>query len=812
MRVFQVFKMPCEKHIVTPKRRPRAVLALAGGAAVWAGLMVAAASGAAPARPPEAPGDARAFAVAAIEKNCLDCHDAGSEKGGMRLDPAALADPAADPQRWERVVQKLSHRQMPPVGEPRPDEATYNRLLAYLESSLDDDAARKPQPGRTATFRRLTRTEYHNAVRDLLALDTDVAALLPKDEVSHGFDNVTVGELSPTLLERYLGAAKSVAAAAIGWVPKEALTQTHQVPVDLTQELNLADLPPGSRGGATAGFHLPADGEYEISLRLARDRNEKVEGLRRVHQLDLLVDGAPVQRFTVTPAGRGQRDDELVDRNLHFRLRLSAGEREIAGTFVPVSAALPESEREPNPARFNADRHPRTQPALYSITVLGPFNSAGPGDTPSRRRIFGGAAPKAGEEDARAREIVARLARLAFRRPVTGGEIAGLMRFYSDAKKQEGFEAGVELALRAMLVSPNFLFRVETDPAGAAPGAVHAVPDLQLASRLSFFLWSSLPDEPLLALAEQGRLREPAVLRREVGRMLADPRAESLVTSFAAQWLYLRNLEWVSPDARLFMGFDDNLRQAMRRETELFFGSVLREDRSVLDLLRADYTFLNERLAAHYGVPGVQGSQFRRVTLPPDGDRGGLLTHASILTVTSHPNRTSPVLRGSWILGSILGTPPKPPPPNVPQLKEKTDTGRPLSLREQIAKHRENATCAACHDLMDPVGAALDHYDAIGRWRDSEGGEAVVTTGALPDGTTFNGARELERAILKRPELFAQTVAGKLLTYALGRGVELQDAPAVRKIVRDAAPDGYRLSDLVVGVVQSVPFQMRTSP
>ena len=753
--------------------------------------------------------DFAASPAAVIAQNCVDCHDSNS-KSGLELVSAEATHPNADPEKWERVVRKLRHRQMPPIGEPRPDEATYENLIAHLQSSLDQAAAAQPEPGRTATFRRLTRTEYRHAIRDLLGLEIDVSALLPKDEVSRGFDNITVGDLSPSLLERYLGAAKKIAAAAIGRAAGTEATQTHQVPLDLTQEQHLAGLPLGTRGGATARFHFPVDGDYELQLRLTRDRNEKVEGLRRAHEIDLLVDGQPVQRFQFTPPPPREQHNH-VDRHLNFRLRVTGGTHEVAGTFVPTSAALLESERRPNVAHFNADRHPRTQPALYTITVLGPLASHGPGDTPSRQRIFARYPVAPTDEEACAREIVGQLMRAAWRRPVTDAEMAAPLRFYAETARREGFEAGIEMALRALLVSPNFLFRIETDPAGTQPGSVYQVPDIQLASRLSFFLWSSVPDEELLAIAARGELRKPGVLQRQTERMLRDPRAEALVTSFAAQWLYLRNLEWISPDARLFMDFDDNLRQAMRSETELLFQSVLEEDLSVLDLLRADYSFLNERLARHYGIPHVFGSHFRRVGLPAGSGRGGLLAHASILTVTSYANRTSPALRGNWVLGNILGTPPKPPPPDVPQLKEKNESGETVSLRQQIARHREQPTCAACHNLMDPIGFALDHFDATGRWRTTEAGEPVVASGQLPDGTAFDGARELQDAILKRPELFVQTATDKLLTYALGRGVEHYDAPAVRKIIRESAKDDYRLSALIVGIVHSVPFQMRKS-
>ncbi|MEO6246395.1 MAG: DUF1592 domain-containing protein [Opitutaceae bacterium] len=777
----------------------------------WGGSIAALAGGGAAEAPRPAAFPSAASPVAMIEQNCVDCHDSGNKKGGLELVPADALRPGSDPQTWEQVVRKLRHRQMPPIGEPRPDEATYDRIVAYLQSALDREADEHPNPGRTATFRRLTRTEYHNAIRDLLALEIDAAALLPKDEVSRGFDNVTVGELSPTLLERYLGAARKIAAQALGRPSGAPQTQIFQVPLDLTQEGHIAGLPFGTRGGAAVKIYFPADADYELQLRLTRDRNEKVEGLRRAHEMDLLVDGTLVKRFEVASPPRGEKHDH-VDRHLNFRLRLPAGEHEVAGTFVPTSSALLESERAPNLAHFNADRHPRTQPALYTISVVGPHAATGPGETPSRRRIFTRQPTTAADEDQCANEIIATVMRRAFRRPVTAEDLRGPLRFYAETKATQGFEAGIEMALRAVLVSPHFLFRIESIPQGIAPGEVYRIPDVEFASRLSFFLWNSIPDDELLEKATRGELQNGPVLRQQTERMLRDARSEALVTSFAAQWLYLRNLEWVSPDARLFMDFDDNLRQAMRRETEMFFASILRENRSALDLLRADYTFLNERLARHYGIPHVYGSEFRRVTLPEKSGRRGLLSQASILTVTSHPNRTSPVLRGNWILGNILGMPPKPPPPDVPQLKEQTAEGKFLSVREQIAHHREKPTCATCHNLMDPVGFALDHFDAVGRWRTTEGGEAIDASGRFPDGTEFRGAGELQDAILKRPDLFMNTVAEKLLTYALGRGVEYFDAPSVRKMVNEAGHDDYRLSALIVALVNSTPFQMRKSP
>ena len=707
-------------------------------------------------------------------------------------------------------MRKLRARYMPPVGLPRPDESTYNSAVSSLESSLDRIAAAKPDPGRTDTFRRLNRTEYHNAIRDLLALDIDVSSLLPSDDSSHGFDNVTVGELSPTLLERYLSAAQKISRLAIGGAARAPGGDTIELPADLTQEQHFDELPFGTRGGTAVHYTFPLDAEYEIQLRLTRDRNEHVEGLKETHQVELTIDGERIQVFTAKPPP-ASTDQSIVDKDFHLRVPVKAGSHELAATFIKKPSVLLETERQPYQAHFNADRTPRIQPALYSISVTGPFNASGPGDTASRERIFVCHPQKASEQDACAKRILSTVARRAWRGPVKDSELQVPLRFYREAREQAGFEDGIEKALRAVLMSPRFLFRIEQDPAGIAPHTPYALSDLDLASRLSFFLWSSIPDDELLEAAIHGSLKQPAVLEKEVRRMLADPRSEALVNNFAEQWLYLRNLASAVPDSRLFPDFDDNLRQAFRRETEMFFESIMREDRNVLDLLRANYTFVNERLAKHYGIPNIYGSRFRRVTFDTDSVRGGLLGQGSILTVSSYANRTSPVLRGKWVLTNILGSPPPPPPPNVPPLKDAADSGKVLTMRERMAQHRANPACAGCHKLMDPIGFALENYDAVGQWRTTEGGVPVDAAGSLPDGSTFTGAAGLRLALLRNPELFVTTTTEKLLTYALGRGVEDDDAPAVRGIVRAARGDDYRFSSLVLGIVNSTPFQMRRS-
>ena len=745
-----------------------------------------------------------------VEQYCVGCHSDRLKTGGLTLSAAATGQIGQNPAVWEKVARKLRARTMPPVGLPRPADAVYDSVASSLENNLDQIAAVKLNAGRTDTFRRLNRTEYHNAIRDLLDLDVDVSALLPSDDSSHGFDNVTVGELSPTLLERYLSAARKISRLAIGGEIHAPGGETVMLPPDLTQEQHFDELPFGTRGGTVVHYNFPLDGEYEVQLRLTRDRNEHVEGLTGTHQVELTLDGERVQVFTAKPPGRGG-DHQVVDKDFHLKLSVKAGPHDLAATFIKKPSVLIETERQPYQAHFNMDRHPRIQPALYSISVTGPFNASGPGDTPSRRRIFVCHHAKTSEQDACAKHILSLLAKRAWRRPVTDSELQAPLRFYREGRDEAGFENGIEMGVRAVLMSPDFLFRIEQDPPKIAPHTAYPLSNIDLASRLSFFLWSSIPDDELLDTAIRGNLKQPAVLEKEVRRMLADKRSEAMVNSFAEQWLYLRNLASVSPDARMFPDFDDNLRQAFRRETELFFESIMREDRNVLDLLRANYTFVNERLAKHYGIPNVYGSRFRRVTFGPDDVRGGLLSQGSVLTVTSYATRTSPVLRGKWVLANILDAPPPPPPPNVPVLKERAESDKPLTMRERMAEHRANPACAGCHKLMDPVGFALENYDAVGRWRATDGGATVDASGGLPDGSTFQGLTGLRDALLRRPELFVNTTTEKLLTYGLGRGVEDYDAPAIRRIVREAQKDDYRFSAIVLGIVRSVPFQMRNS-
>jgi hypothetical protein len=748
--------------------------------------------------------------AAVVNQYCIGCHNSRSRAGNFTLDTIAAANPALHPEEWEKVIRKLRVRFMPPVGLPRPDEKTYDVVVASLEASLDASAAAHPNPGRTDTFRRLNRTEYQNAVRDLLALDVDVSSMLPSDEAGHGFDNVTVGNLSPALLERYLQAAQKISRLAIGIAAKSPGGDTMTLPPDLTQEQQFDDQPLGTHGGMVVRYTFPQDADYDLSIRLQRDRNEHVEGIAGGHEVEVMLDGERVKLVTVKSPPAGS-DHSGVDKDLTFRIAVQAGPHMVAATFPRKSSSLLESGRQPYEAHFNNDRHPRITPAIYSISINGPYNAKGPGDTPSRRRLLICTPATPAAEDACAKRIFSTLTRRAYRRPITAADLQVPMKFYKEARNGASFEAGIEMGLRAVLVSPEFLFRIEQDPAGAAPDSAYRIGDVELASRLSFFLWSSIPDEELLDTAIQGELRTPGMLERQVRRMLADERSQTLVTNFAGQWLYLRNLAASSPDMRLFAGFDDNLRQAFRRETELFFDSIVRENRNVLDLLRADYTFLNERLAKHYGIPNVYGSRFRRVDLSGSEHRGGLLSQGSILTVTSYANRTSPVIRGKWVLANILGVAPPPPPGGVPPLKETAGVEKPVSMRERMAQHRANPACAGCHALMDPIGFSMENYDAIGRWRTHESGKPIDAAGGLPDGSRFDGVTGLQKALLSHPENFVNTMTEKLLTYSLGRGVEYYDGPAVRKIVRESRDQDYRFSSLVLGIVNSTPFQMRSA-
>ncbi|HEY7309567.1 MAG TPA: DUF1592 domain-containing protein [Gemmataceae bacterium] len=744
-----------------------------------------------------------------VTQHCTRCHDGDTKKAGLDLDALSAEDLKGHPETWEKVVRKLGARQMPPAGKPRPDERTYQSFVAALEAGLDRVAAARPDPGRTPTLRRLNRTEYQNAIRDLLALKVDAAVLLPADEAHHGFDSAPLGDLSPTLLDRYLSAAQKIGRLAVGKAPTSPGSDTFRTPPDRTQEGHVQGLPLGTRGGLRIPYTAPQDGEYDIQVWLTRDRNEQVEGLREPHELEVLLDRKRMAAFTVKPPGKGEGHDK-VDTKLKARIALTAGPHDLGVTFLQNPPDVLETKRQPYEAHWNLHRHPRPSPAIYQVTITGPYNAKGHGTTPSRHRIFSCEPTGPADEEASAEECLSNLLRRAYRRPVTSANLEKAMKFYRQGRKEGDFDAGIEMALSAMLVNPQFLFRVEQEPKDLAPKTAYRVSDIDLASRLSFFLWSSIPDDELLDLAARDKLHKPEAFEKQVRRMLSDERSRNLATNFAAQWLHLRNLESITPDLRLFPDFDDNLRKAFREETELFVQSVFRDDRSVLDLLQADYTFLNERLAKHYGVPHVYGSRFRRVALGADRRRGGLLRQGSILTVTSYATRTSPVIRGKWILENMLGAPPPPPPADVPSLKE-TTVAASLPIRERLAEHRSDASCASCHRLIDPVGFALEQFDAVGRWRTLDEGRSVDAAGGLPDGSEFEGVTGLEKALLQRPELFVRTLIEKLFIFALGRAPDESDAPAIRKIVREARANNYRFSSLIVGLTTSVPFQMRRS-
>jgi mono/diheme cytochrome c family protein len=755
---------------------------------------------------------------ATVDQYCVTCHSVRLKSGGLVLENADLAHVGNNVELWEKVVRKLRAGVMPPQGARRPDAATMHALIASLEASLDQAAEAQPNPGRPL-LHRLNRAEYKNAIRDLLALDVDVATLLPPDDSAFGFDNISdVLGVSPSLQERYLTAAGRISRLAVGDPSMRPGSDTYRVPQDLSQNQHIDGLPLGTVGGLKVTHTFPLNAEYEFRTQLYRTNLNIVRGLQYPSEFEIAIDGRQVHHVTIggnsdlaamfdKPTDTG----DAVELRMRVRVPVTAGPHEVTATFIENMAVKDTVRLQPF-LRSSADNFDWAgRPHIQTFAVTGPFNPTGTGDTPSRREIFTcrPASPKR-ERDC-ASQILSRLARRAYRQPVSKVELEPILDFYDAARRRGGFESGIQRGLERIVASPRFAFRVERDPDSVAPGTPYRVSDVELASRLSFFLWSSIPDDTLLDLASRGRLKDPAVLEQQVRRMLADPRSSALVDNFAGQWLQLRNIRSVLPNSDEFPDFDDNLRQAFRHETELLFESIIREDRNVLDLLRADYTFVNERLARHYGIPDVYGSRFRRVPVT-DEARKGLLGKGSMLAVTSHAERTSPVLRGKWVLENIVGLPVPPPPPDVPQLKPPEEGQKPKTLREQMAEHRSNPTCATCHKVMDPVGLALENFDAVGAWRTNEAGGPIDASGQLADGTAVDGVVTLRKAILDRPELFVGTMTEKLMTYALGRGVGPEDMPGVRRILRDAAANDYRFSSLVLGIVRSVPFQMRMKP
>jgi cytochrome c551/c552 len=724
---------------------------------------------------------AQAPEQALLNQYCTGCHNEKLKTAGLMLDKLDPGRPEENPEIWEKVVRKVRAGMMPPSGAPRPDRPSLDHFAAKIETELDRAAAAKPNPGSTG-LHRLNRTEYANAIRDLLDLEIDASTLLPADDSSEGFDNIADAlSVSPALLERYVSAAEKISRMAVGDLGIGPSTATYRVPSELSQSEHLEGLPLGTRGGTLIQHNFPLNAEYAIKVRA---RGGAI-GLGAVgfqgDQLEVTLDG---ERLALTPAAA----------TLDLLVPIKAGPHDLAVAFVKRSA-------------IGADdlwQIYANNSGVQNVAITGPLNAAGSGDTPSRRRIFVCRPETEPEEAPCARTILSTMARRAYRQPVTNADLDTLMGFFQEGRRRAGFEVGIRQALARILVGPRFVFRFESDPPGFDETTAHRITDLELASRLSFFLWSSIPDDELLDLASHDKLHEPAILEQETRRMLADPRSASLVTDFGGQWLYLRELKNQRPESK---DFNENLREAFKRETELFLGSIIREDRNVMDLLNADYTFVDEQLAHLYGIPNVHGSMFRRVNLPDT--RRGLLGQGSILLVTSVANRTSPVARGKWILENLMGSPPPLPPPNVPPLKESTVHAAAGSVRQRMEEHRNNAACSACHKIMDPIGFSLENYDLIGKWRATDEGTPIDASGQLVDGTKLDGPAGLRQALVSRSDVFVATLTQKLLTYALGRGIKYYDMPAVRAVTRSAAKNDYRFSSLILGIVNSTPFQMR---
>jgi len=778
-----------------------------------------------------------------LNQYCITCHNEKLKTGGLELDKLDVnhVGPSVETiETWEKVVRKVRAGMMPPAGARRPDRPALDAFAAAVETSLDRAAAANPNPGRTP-LHRMNRGEYANAIRDLLAVDVDPATLLPADDSSGGFDNIAdVLGVSPALLERYVSAAAKISRLAVGDPETAPLDVTYTVKGDLTQTVTLDGLPLGTRGGTVIRHNFPLDGEYLIKLSLSKlsfgqvfgegaegqELEVTLDGQRvKLYKLDEVamffmreIPGSPIPHNEPLTDPAEERVKMTPDIRLEFRLKVKAGPKTIGVAFLQKSnAAIEDLVHRPAASTFDSNIGMQygysTVPHLARVDITGPYNATGPGDTPSRRRIFVCHPSAPSDEIPCARQILSNMVRRAFRRAPVEADLESLLSFYQQERSRTGnFDTGIEMALRRILADPEFVFRFEPPPAGlpqgASPNQPYRITDTELASRLSFFLWSSIPDDQLLTLAIQNKLHEPAILAQQTRRMLADPRSRALATNFAGQWLYLRELKSSNPDSREFPDFDDNLRQAFQRETEMLFESVLHEDRSVLDLLDADYTFVNERLARHYGIANVYGPDFRRVPVPSDARRG-LLGQGSMLLVTSNANRTSPVQRGKWILENLLGSPPPLPPPNVPPLKENSGSAAGASVRERMEEHRSNPVCAGCHKIMDPIGLSLENFDGVGHWRTMDSGFKIDSSGQLVDGTPVDGPSSLRKALLARPDAFVATMTEKLLMYGVGRETKYYDMPVVRAIMRDAARDRYQFSDLVLGIVKSAPFQMR---
>ena len=772
-----------------------------------------------------------------LDAYCVRCHQETRQSGGFVLDGLDVEHPADDPQAWERAIRKLRARTMPPGGATRPDESEYEVVTTWLEDEIDREWRADPNPGRVGAVHRLNRLEYNNAVRDLFGLDVDVTSLLPGDETADGsFDNFAdVLSISTAHMQRYMSVARQVTRLATGLAPENPVVETFEVPLHVVQDQRQSeDLPFGSRGGIAVPFNFPVDGEYVIKVRLRTNWQDYVMGMGARHQIDVRIDGALARRFIVggeapgRPApmsftGPGEPGDIAwevymltADEWLEVRVEVQAGPRSVGVSFVRDQW---EPGGVPQPIQRGRllanDEIYMDEASLHSVEIGGPYEAAGPAiDTPSRREIFTCHPDRGAEEDMCAAEILARLARRAYRRPVTDTDLRTLLGFFREGREnRDGFDAGIQFALEFLLSDPDFLLRVNRDPVDAEAGEIYRVSDLDYASRLSFFLWSSIPDEELLDLAERGELARPEVRTEQVERMLADPRAvPALVDGFVAQWLNVRRIGEVVVDPNVYPEFDESLLDAFKRETDLFVGYTIQEDRSVLELLTADYTYVNGRLARHYGVPDIYGSRFRRVTLPDPEKRGGLLGQGGLLAATSYPGRTSPVLRGKWLLDNVLGSPPPAPPPDVPEFPENEAGITAQSVRERLERHREDRVCAACHSLIDPLGLALENFDAIGGWRTSdELGNPIDALGRWPGGQDLEGFSGLRSTLVDSPERFVGTVTGKLMSYALGRRLEYYDQPAVRQIVERSSADDYRWSSIILGIVESPPFLMRTA-
>jgi len=790
---------------------------------VWTCLGTAALA----ALPVEVRADAAPAAKAVIQQYCIGCHNSRLKTAGLVLDPSETDRIGQHSDIWEKVARKLRTGEMPPAGLPRPDATAYRTATAELESALDKAAADNPRPGRVPVH-RLNRAEYTNALRDLLDLNIDSKELLPADDSDQdGFDNVaSILSVSQVLLENYMAAARSISHLAVGDASTPPAVETYKFSKLLYQDDRMGDdLPFGSQGGGSIRHNFPLDGEYTIKVLLRRQFYNYIMGMGEPHQIDIRVDGVRIKRFTVGGEAKGMTMPEgfagntqgspefevymhTADAGLEVRIPIKAGEHDVSASFVK-RLWEPEGILQPRQIGFarTTNENYHGNPAVEFVMIGGPYGSISRGDSPSRKQIFVCTPKTSAAEEPCARKILATLAMRAYRRPVNDEDLATLLDFYRTGRKEKDFDKGIQMGLERILAAPSFLFRIESAPANMAAGSVYKLSDLNLASRLSFFLWTSIPDEELLNLAIKGQLKDPGVLKQQVERMLRDPRSQALVDGFANRWLGLSKLTGLTPDTDLYREFDENLREAMAKETQLFVEDQIRANRSVSGLVTANYSFVNERLAKHYGIPNIYGPRFRRVDFT-DGIRGGLLSQASILAVTSYPNRTSVTVRGRWLLTNLLGAPPPPPPPNVPALKDPGQDGQPRSLRARMEIHRREAACASCHQRMDPLGFALENFDALGKWRTESDGAPIDAAAALPDGTRFDGITGLRQLMVTHKEDFVRTFTEKLLTYATGRGIELSDMPAIRKIARDAASDDDRWSAIIWGIVNSPPFNM----